>query len=183
MKDKVTLTEQYVIVGEVSKSLQIDLNYIKNNIVKNYSFDECQNPSDFSYRKDYYNLSDDVNITWLTDYIRDHYNLEHKKTPIIMERAGLFLPQGKSINYHNHIDSYDLIGSPYMSCIYTVDCGEEPSYVIFEYSQGRLQDKKYKIKLKKNQYVLFSSELRHEITENKNKKPMINLSLKFEFKL
>ena len=83
MFSKVSLIEQAILIDKVPSILPIDFDKLKNNIIKNYGFQNVQNESDWSYLNQYCNLDDDLNITWLHDYIRDHYRLKTGKTPVV----------------------------------------------------------------------------------------------------
>jgi len=178
---KDSLIEQYILTDIISSILPIDLKEIKSNVIKNYAFKNFQNDSDWNYLNQYYNLDDDVNITWIQDYIRDHYRVDYGKTPVILKRAGLIQNYNEAIDFHQHIDEYNMEGSPDISAIVTIDCAEEePSFVEFEYEGGRKRHMKSRVKLENKKIILFNSELRHRFLPNKNKKPLINLSLKFQ---
>lgn len=182
MKEKTSLFELKIIQGEVSNSLVIDKFYIKNNIIKNYSYEFNQNPHEESYLKNYYNLTDDENIFRISQYLSDLYNLYHNFTLVPVNMAGLILLKGDKINTHNHVDPYNLETSPDMSCIYTVDCGNNPSYVVFEFDKGRIKNSQYKVLLEKNKYILFNSSINHYYTTNLNEQPLLNLCFKYQIK-
>lgn len=182
MKEKTSLFELKIIEGKISNSLAIDKYYIKNNIILNYSYEFNQNPSEESYLKNYYNLTDDENIFRISKYLSDLHNLYHDLTLVPVNMAGLVLFKGDKISTHNHVDPYDLETSPDMSCIYTVDCGDNPSYVVFEYDKGRIKNSTHKVLLQKNKYILFNSSINHYYTTNLNEQPLLNLSFKFQIK-
>jgi hypothetical protein len=85
MQSKILLTEQSIIFGEIPSILKLDLDRIKTNIVKNYAFGNFKSNDDFNYLKDYLKIDDDQHITWLLDYIRDHYRAEYERTPAEIE--------------------------------------------------------------------------------------------------
>jgi len=180
MQSKILLTEQSIIFGEIPSILKLDLDRIKTNVVKNYAFGNFKSNDDFNYHKDYLKIDDDQHITWLLDYIRDHYRAEYEKTPIITQRAGLLQNKGQMINTHHHIDCFDLWNSPDISCIYTVDTGPQPVFLHFEYEKGREKHARWKIPLLKNRYIIFNSDLNHYFSANKNTDPIVNLSFQFQ---
>jgi len=180
MFSKVSLIEQANFIDKVPSVLPIDFDKLKNNIIKNYGFRNVQNESDWSYLNQYYNLDDDINITWLHDYIRDHYRLKTGKNPVFLQRAGLLQNYQEEINFHHHLDDYDLEGSPDISAIITINCGKEPTFVEFEYEGGRKRHMKHRIEFENKQIIIFNSELRHRFSKNINKEPLINLSFKFQ---
>jgi len=86
----------------------------------------------------------------------------------------------KSMGSHHHIDDWNYEDSPDLSLIYCLDQGEKPCEVIFEYEYGRHKKRRYAVTLQKGRFVAFPSYLRHSITQNKNKKPFVGLSLRFQ---
>lgn len=181
MFEKVSLTEQTILSTEVSKYVPVNYDKINILILESHYYQNVQNKSVFSYLNNYLNLDHDKNITWIADFIRDHYNLKSKKTPVLLHQAGIVIPQGHQINYHHHIDEYDLENnSSDISAIVTCKTGEKPSFIEFEYEQGRKRHMKYRRKLKKKEVLIFNSELRHSYTVNTNNEPNIILSFKFQ---
>ena len=87
---------------------------------------------------------------------------------------------GETINYHNHINPWDLENSPEISCLYCVSETPEPSHVIFKYDDGRNKHRRWKVPMKKGTFILYSSSLPFSITKNDNKDFLINLSLHFQ---
>ena len=181
MFNKVSLTEQNIITAKVSKVVPV--NYDKINLIslENYYYKNFQNTSEWSYLKDYINIDDDKNVTWIGDFIRDHYRLKFKRIPVLTNKAAIVIPQGHQINYHHRIDEYDLENnSSDISVIATCKTGEKPSFINFEYQQGRKRHMEYKQELKEKEVVIFNSELRHAFTKNLNHEPTILLSFKFQ---
>jgi hypothetical protein len=97
-----------------------------------------------------------------------------------MNVRSLVQQSGESINYHNHINPWDLENSPEISCLYCVSETVEPTYVIFKYDDGRNKHRLWKQEIKFNQFILFSSELEHTITQNKNSGFLVNLSTHYQ---
>jgi hypothetical protein len=182
MQSKITLTEQFIIFDEIPSILKdkLNLDRIQTNILQNYSDNKFQSDDVFNYHKDYVHVDDDQHLTWIIDYIRDHYRGEYMKTPVIKQRAALVQNKGHTINTHHHIDEFDLWNSPDISCIYTLSDNEIPSDLIFEYDKGREKHARYRIPLFHNRFVLFNSELNHYLTPNKNDEPIVNLSFQFQ---
>jgi hypothetical protein len=79
MQSKILLTEQSIVYGEIPSILKdkLDLDRIKTDIIKNYALNNFQSKDIFNYHKDYIEISDDQHITWILDYIRDHYRAEY----------------------------------------------------------------------------------------------------------
>ena len=91
MKDKVVLSESFYIKGFISKSLDLDKFYMKNNVIKNYAYDEQLTKNKLSPAKNYINLSQDESILRLNQYFLDFYNLYHRENIEIMYNYGIFL--------------------------------------------------------------------------------------------
>jgi len=181
MFNKVSLVEQSILSTKVSKIVPVNYDKININILENYYYNNTQNTSEFSYLNNYYNLDFDKNIIWISDFIRDHYRLETKKTPLLLHKAAIVIPQGHQINYHHHIDDYDLENnSSDISAIITTKIGEKPNYIEFEYEQGRKKQMKYRKLLEQKEAIIFNSEIRHAFTKNFNHEPTLLLSFKFQ---
>ena len=182
MQSKILLTEQSVVYGEIPSILKdkLDLDRIKTDIIKNYALNNFQSKDIFNYHKDYIEMSDDQHITWILDYIREHYRAEYGRTPILTQRAGIIQNKGHTINTHHHIDEFDLWNSPDISCIYTLEAGKEPSEIVFEYVKGREKHARYRIPMLENRFIIFNSDLAHYLTPNKNEDAIVNLSFQFQ---
>ena len=109
---------------------------------------------------------------WVQDYIRDHYRIEYGRTLYPMPKnsvAGIVQTENEKINTHNHIDAFDLHGSPDVSCLYCVHSGEKETSVTFDYNDGRRKGWSWRVPIKTGQFILFSSDLNHYIGKNLNK--------------
>ena len=179
MKDKVVLSESFYIKGFISKSLDLDKFYIKNNIIKNYAYDSQLTKDKLYPSKDYINLSQDENVLRLNQYFVDFYKLYHRENIEIMHNYGIFLNQNQSINLHNHINDYDLTNSPEISVLYVVDCNDDSLDVEFQFHKRLTRNSKKMVTLKQNDYLVFNSNLQHGILANKNNKPILLLSFQF----
>jgi hypothetical protein len=181
MKNKKTLNSQFVIWDyfPVLQSL-VDYDKVKLNALKNYWGNYRQSYDIDDWRYNYFNLSDDKNISWIIDYIRDSYNLiSTKNTLRPNSRRCMVLSQNESINSHNHIDPYDLLNSPIMSGIFTSQIGKNEVNLVIEYETGRLKSQKMRIPMETNKIILFNSELNHYYEANNNKEPLINICFSF----
>jgi hypothetical protein len=178
--DDELIIKRKILSTTISKTLPINYDAIALNIMSNYFYNNVQNKNEFSYLQDYYFVDDDKYITWIHEYIRDHYQLEYDTTPQINNTSGIIIKQGEQINYHHHIDDYDLINSPDISAIVTCKTGDIPTYIQFEYDDGRQKMMKYKVPLERGKLILWSSDLRHCFLKNLNHEPTINLSYQFK---
>lgn len=179
---KISLVEQFLYVDTFPlKQSLVNLEKVKFNAMLNYWGDHRQTNNENSFLYDYYNLTQDKNITWILDYVKDKHDLESKRNLINPQSRLLIQGKDESINYHNHIDEYDLINSPSISGIYTISCGENPVYFKVKYGAGRKQEFEHLIPLKENQLIVFNSELFHCFTKNENKKHIINICFTFNY--
>ena len=120
----------------------------------------------------------DVGCHWCD--VKESWNPDtHPPTPIDSIR-GIVQQTGENVNTHHNVKDWHLGESPEVSCLYTVATGKEKSYVIFEYDDGRNKHRRWKVPLEQDQFILFSSNLNHYITHNKNKDFLVNLSLHFQ---
>jgi hypothetical protein len=109
--------------------------------------------------------------------------LEHGQTLVptsVDSIRGIIQQTGENVNTHHNVKDTLLEQSPEVDCLYTVSTGKEPSYIVFEYDNGRIKHRRWKVPLVKNQFILFSSHLNRYITKNENKDFLINLSLHFQ---
>lgn len=180
MFNKISLTEKCVFIDKLPKILPVNLEKVSLNIIENFFYKNIQNNSEVSYLNQYYHLDDDKNIQWIIDYIRDHFRFKFNKTPLLTHRAGILQPQGEAINYHNHIDEFDLSNSPDLSALITLKSGDQLNFVNFNYDDGRKKNQNHKVYLEKGKIILFNSHINHFLSKNFNTDPVINLSLKFQ---
>ena len=175
-----TLTEQRIVWDFIPDILPLDHQQIKNNVVKACAFKKRQSLEDWYYKYNYYNLEHDKHITWIDDYIRDHYNEQYRKTIVIINTAGIMQKKGEGINKHDHLWEYDYEKTPDISCLYCVAMGEKTTYITFEYKGGRVRHGRLRIPLAERKLIIFNSELSHYLTKNENKDPTINLSFQYQ---
>ena len=160
----------------------VDLEKVKFNSLKNYwgGFRKTENKNDFRYY--YYNTSDDKNVFWLIDYVRDLWFLKKNKSTVSFKSSFLVQERGDYIPLHNEIIENDFLNSPDISVIYTVDCGPEPVDIIFQNKKKEVLTEKIRIPMKKNNYIIYNSEIDHSFDINQNKEPLINLHFSFHEK-
>ena len=181
--EKHRLTESFIITGKIDKVSSVDTRLIKNHILSNFSLTSRYDDEQYWYMKDYVEVPYHQHIQWTQDYLRDHYRLEHGQTLIptpIESIRGIVQQTGENVNTHNNLKDTLLEESPEVDCLYTVSTGKEPSYVVFEYDDGRQKHRRWKVPLVQDQFILFSSHLNRYITKNENKDFLINLSLHFQ---
>ena len=175
-----TLTEQRLVWDTIPDILPLDHQQIKSNIFKAYAFKKRQSREDGNYKYNYYNIENDKYITWIQDYIRDHYKEQYNKTPIPVNTAGILQQPGEMINTHDHLWEYDYEKTPDISCLYCVAMGEKTTYITFEYKGGRVRHGRWRIPMAERRLIIFNSDLSHYLTKNENKDPTINLSFQYQ---
>ena len=181
--EKLRLTESFVITGKIDKVSSVDTRLIKNHILSNFSLDSRYDDKQYWYMKDYVKVPYHQHIQWTQDYLRDHYRVEHSRTLIptpVDSIRGIVQQTGENVNTHHNVKDTNLLDSPEVDCLYTVSTGKEPSYVVFEYDDGRQKHRRWKVPLVQDQFILFSSHLNRYITKNENKDFLVNLSLHFQ---
>jgi len=180
MHQLINLSLQRILIDEFPlKNSFVDLEKIKFNALKNYwgEYRKINNKND--YRYNYFNVTDDKNITWIIDYFRNNYRLQEKKYVLKPQYSFLIQETNEIIETHNEIIPTDLENSPDTSVIYTVDCGEKPVDIIFETKFKGVLPQKIRVPMKKNNYIIFNSSLKRSFAVNENKKPLINLHFSF----
>ena len=181
--EKHRLTESFIITGKIDKVSSVDTRLIKNHILSNFSLTSRYDDKQYWYMKDYVEVPYHQHIQWTQDWLRDHYRLEHGQTLVptpIESIRGIVQQTGENVNTHNNLKDTLLEESPEVDCLYTVSTGKEPSYIVFEYDDGRQKHRRWKVPLVQDQFILFSSHLNHYITKNENKDFLVNLSLHFQ---
>ena len=181
---KNTLSEKFVLTGTVNKVSHLNPRQIQNHCLSNFSLETKIKDDQFWHLEDYNTIPYHQHIQWFQDYIRDHYRAEYGLSTIPVPGnigiRSIIQQTGQGINYHNHINPWNLEDSPEISCLYCVSKTTEPTYVIFKYDDGRNKHRLWKQKIEHNQFILFSSSLEHYITENKNSRFLVNLSTHYQ---
>ena len=180
MFNKKVLSEQFVITHKVSDLLKVDQKNLIANSIRNYVLEKRLDDEDWYPDYNYVKLDDHQHLAWIHDYIRDHYRGEYGHTPILVKRGGVVLLPNENLGSHHHIDDWDLEGSPEISVLWCLEDREVNSKVIFEYEFGRNKKLRYSLPLEKDVLVIFPSYIRHKITKNTNKDPIVALSFQFQ---
>jgi len=180
MFNKKVLFEQFVITHKVSNLLKIDKERLKANLIKNHVLGNRLENENWYHDYYYTEVDHHQHISWIHDYIRDHYRGEYENTPILVKKGGIVLLKNESLGSHHHINDWDYENSPEISVIYCLDEGDKKSNVIFEYEFTRNKKKRFKVDLVKDSLIIFPSDLRHSISQNKNKEAIIALSFQFQ---
>ena len=107
MRKKV-LSEQFVITHKVADILKFDRQKIISDTVKNYFFNKRIEKEEWYEQFNYCVTNDHQHLSWMHDYIRDHYKVEYHHTPVLVARHGIVLENNSSLGTHHHIDDWDL---------------------------------------------------------------------------
>lgn len=180
MINKIVLTEQSIVLGTIPKILKFNKEDLKLNLLSSYSKNNYQSFDEFNYHKYYLNLDLHQHFTWLHDFIKDDYNLNYGKSLIKTSFSGILLLPNESIDYHHHVDDYDIHNSNDFTCVYVLEAEKQSSSLFFEYEQGRKRHAKWMEPLETNKYLLFNSELRHSYSKNLSNKPIYMICWTFQ---
>ena len=183
MMYKQTLTESFVIEGKIDKVSAVDTRLIKNHILSNFSLANRYKDNQYWYMNEYLKVPYHQHIQWTQDWLRDHFRVEHDRTLVptpVDSIRGIIQQTGERVNSHHNVKDWHLTESPEVSCLYCVGTGPKKSEVIFEYDDGRNKHRRWKVSLKQDSFILYSSHLNHSITKNENKDFLVNLSLHFQ---
>ena len=184
--EKNILSEQFIVTGKVKTDIAfLKPKLIENHCLTNFSLDNRIKDDQFWHLENYISLPYHQHVQWFFDYIRDHFREKFTKTFIPPVKNDLNIraivqQSGESINYHNHINPWDLENSPDISCLYCVSETPEPCHIIFKYDDGRNKHRLWKRELKYNNFILFNSDIEHHIETNKNSGFIVNLSTHYQ---
>ena len=177
------LTESFFIEGKIDKVSAVNTRLIKNHILSNFNLANRYKDDQYWYMSEYLKVPYHQHIQWTQDWLRDHFRLEHNRTLIptpVDSIRGIIQQTGERVNTHHNVKDWHLGDSPEVSCLFTVGTGPKKSEVIFEYDDGRNKHRRWKVPLKQDNFILYSSHLNHSITKNENKDFLVNLSLHFQ---
>ena len=183
MLEKLRLTESFIIEGKIDSVSAVNTRLIKNHILSNFSMVNRYKDNQYWYMSEYLKVPYHQHIQWTQDWLRDHFRLEHNRTLIrtpVDSIRGIIQQTGERVNTHHNVKDWHLGDSPEVSCLFTVGTGPKKSEVIFEYDDGRNKHRRWKVPLKQDNFILYSSHLNHSITKNENKDFLVNLSLHFQ---
>ena len=183
---KTLLSEKFILTGTVNKVSHLNSKLIQNHCLSNYTLDTKIKDDQFWHLEDYNTVPYHQHIQWFQDYVRDHYRDQYGPTLIptdgdqSLNVRSIVQQSGQSVNYHNHVNPWNLKHSSEISCLYCVSETPQPVHVIFKYDDGRNKHRLWKQKIEYNQFILFSSHLEHTITQNKNSGFLVNLSTHYQ---
>ena len=181
MIEKLLLAEQSIVYGELDSVSKVDMKLLRNHTLS--SFANTLDSSHLKWKKHYRKVNYHQHIQWVQDYIRDHWNEKNGFTlvPLTVDGVTSIIQQtNEDIPVHQHIDEFDLNGSPDYSGIYTVGKGEEQVNITIFYEDGRRRMRSWTIPLEINKFIIWPSHLKAEISKNKSKDFLVNLSFKYQ---
>ena len=146
---KVVLSEISLIHGfvETPKGYEINRKKIKNIIIDSYVNQKriSNNKLDYSYND--YEVEYCLELQWLLDYIRDHFQVEHGHALISKLHFGNVMTPNEKSYTRNSLDPVDLRNGPDYTCIYGIDINKDCDLVI-EYNDNRRAGRTWHIPLK-----------------------------------
>ena len=178
--DKRTLTEQFFIIDFIPEILPLDHKVLTKEAIITRSLGKNKSKEEWDYKHEYYEVTHHPHITWVKDYIRDHYKEKYGKTLFEIDQSYIVQLNKEGLKKHNYMHEYEYTKTPDISCLYCLATGRKTSYIIFEYKGGRIRNGKWKIPVEERKLVLFSSQMDHYITKNENKDAIINLSFQYQ---
>ena len=180
MFKKTVLSEQFVITHKVADIFKIDEKLISQNCLTNHFLGNKVSDEEWYDDNNYCKVSDHQHLAWMHDYIRDHYRGEYGHTPVLIRRHGLVIENNNNIGSHHHIDDWDYENSPEISVLWCLTDRKLKNDIMFEYEFGRNKKRRWKDTLNEDVLIIFPSYLRHRITKNLNKDPIVALSFQFQ---
>ena len=183
--NKRLLSETFLVTGKVDKVSKVNYDTIKSHILSHHKKENYLSDNPVFYKKDHFKIGYHQHIQWVSDYIRDMFNIEYKKYLHTLNKnyedniSAIVLQPNQSLITHNHINPYDLDCSPDVSCYLNLTEDENLPKLVFEYDDHRKKELRLIQKLFKNKFVLFSSSLNHYTMSNETDKDIILLCLKY----
>ena len=108
--NKRLLSETFVTTGEVDKVSKVNYDTIKSHILSYHKKENYLSDNPVFYKKDHFKVGHHQHIQWVSDYIRDMFNLEYKKHLLTLNKnyednvSAIVLQPNHSLITHNHIN-------------------------------------------------------------------------------
>jgi|TARA_E500000318_G_scaffold105045_1_gene111578 hypothetical protein len=183
---KAVLSEKFIVHHEISKQLKksLDEKLMIKEITRAWKNNERVNDEDFYHDYFYTRLQFMKYYKWIAEYAQDHYNVDDKNKKIFFaDYSAIVLKPNQGLTFHNHVDEWDYHNNSFdVSMLYplVVPESKKETNVLFSYDNGRFRKQRFKVPLRKNFLLMFSSHLDHSILPNQSSKNMILLSIKFK---
>lgn len=166
---KQKLVDQSVYIKKIPSSfLSIDYKKIEKEAMDSVKKKLTLNNNSFSPYKNYYTAKDNIHHIWVTDFVRDFFKigLYEKATLVPHSTSYIVLNRGDDISSHNHIDEYNIQGSPDFTALLPIKSAEN-QFLEIEYGHGRKRQMKQRVPLIPEEVILFNAELNHRFLINK----------------
>ena len=180
---KKVLSEIALYSGPINspKGFEINRSQIKNDILQSYATDKRNSPNSKDYSYLDYVIQFSKPLSWLKDYIRDHFNGEYQKTLISnTEWGNVYKPDQQSF-LRNTLEPLDLKNSPDYTLVYGVDVGDKSCDIVIEYDDNRRANRTWRLPMRNDFFVMFPSTQKYFITPNKSKQLNIFLTITYEY--
>jgi hypothetical protein len=161
------LSQIEVYTGDI-EGIEIAREKIRCDIFESYVLDRriSDNLRDYAYQD--YKVNFSKPLGWMHDYVRDHFNLYHKKNLILQKTWGnIYLPMETSFTRHQ-VEPLLLRDSPDYTYIYNVDVKENSCEFVIEYDDHRRANNTWHLPLRNNEFIIFPSTQRYFISKNKS---------------
>ena len=165
---------------ETPKGYEINRKKIKNIILDSYVNKKRISNNKLDYSFNDYKVEYCQELQWLIDYIKDHFQVEHRSSLIPEINFGTVLIPNEKSYIKNNVDPVDLRNSPDYTCVYGVDINGDCDLVI-EYDDNRRAGRTWHIPLENNKYYIFPSTQRYFFTANKSDKFNVILTSTYEY--
>jgi len=172
--EKKVLFESSIYIDEISKISQIDNHQIKNHILLNLLKDHSTNRyNDIQLTQHH------QHITWVYEYIKDHFTLHEKNKTLALNEVIIQIhQQGQTGVKRNHINKYDIFNSPNFTFLYPLcDNGE----LIIEWENYKNKNQFVAIPLKEKKLIGWNSNLDYYLSPNENEEFRIVLLFNCKF--
>ena len=179
---KKVLSEIDIYTGSADcpKNFEIDRKTIKNSILQSYATERRISNNSKDYYLDYF-IPSSKPLSWLHDYIRDHFNCDYHKGLIFKAQWGNVYKHDQQSFLRTTVEPLNLRGSPDYTLVYAVDIGQDSCDLIIEYNDNRRANRTWPVPMKNNHFIMFPSIQKYFITPNQSKQFNIFLTITYEF--
>ena len=161
--------------------IKIDRSKIKNDILNSFAFEKrlSKNKKDYSYQD--FEVPFSKPLSWLKDYLRDHFKVDYARTLIGKKEWGNIYNTDESSFTRHQVEPLLLKESPDYTCLYGVDVAKDSCELVIEYDDNRRKNRTWHLPLEDNKFIIFPSTQRYFISKNKSKQMNIFLTMTYEY--
>ena len=161
--------------------IKIDRKKIKNDILNSFVSEKrlSKNKKDYSYQD--FEVPFSKPLSWLRDYIRDHFKVDYHRTLIGKKEWGNVYSPGESSLARHQVEPLLLKNSPDYTCLYGLDVDKDSCELVIEYDDNRRKNRTWHIPLENNKFIIFPSTQRYFISQNKSNQSNIFLTINYEY--